>query len=146
MAIFYGMVGALAVGLALTRLGGFLALTPDGDQAPLADLAARIVRDLDSFRAPPSEAELARRRKPNLSARQQELLTLWGYPYVMEAFRFHITLTGRLPKAQALQTLAVLTPHLAPLLPAPFTITDLTLAGEDDAGLFHALQRFPLTG
>jgi len=133
-------------GLALTRLGGFLALTPAGDQAPLADLAAQVVRGLDSFRAPPSQAELARRRKPTLSARQQELLTRWGYPYVMEAFRFHITLTGRLPRAHAEQTLAALTPQLAPLLPAPFTITDLTLAGEDDAGLFHALQRFPLTG
>ena len=31
-----------------------------------------------------------------LTPRQRGYLERWGYPYVMEDFRFHMTLTGRL--------------------------------------------------
>ena len=133
-------------GLALNRIGSFLALTIVGDQTPLAALAGKVVEDLDTFRAPPTEAELARRRKSRLSPRQEALLAQWGYPYVMDEFRFHITLTGRLAKGEAEQVQTALTPHLAPLLPVPFTVRDLTLIGEDENGMFHEIQRFALSG
>jgi hypothetical protein len=87
--------------------------------AALADLAAATVAALDAFRAPPSEAELARRRKARLTERQEALLMQWGYPYVMEEFRFHLTLTGRLAPEAADQARAALDRHFAPLLPAP---------------------------
>ncbi|MBO9478535.1 DUF1045 domain-containing protein [Shimia sp. R11_0] len=131
--------------LTLSRLGSFLALKIDGDQTPLAALAARAVIELDRFRRPPSEAELARRRQANLSPQQEALLAQWGYPYVMEEFRFHITLTGRLGK-DAEQTQAALQPHIAPLLPQPFVVGSLTLMGEDDNQMFHEIQRYALTG
>lgn len=90
-------------GLKLAAIGGengaFLALVPDGPCPELEDLAARCVRDLDPFRALPSESELARRRARGLTPRQDELLTAWGYPYVFEQFRFHLTLTGRIADA-----------------------------------------------
>ena len=54
-------------GLQLSRLGSFLAFTARGDTASLNRLAATVVRDLDGFRAPLTEADLARRRKPNMS-------------------------------------------------------------------------------
>jgi len=133
-------------GLALARLGGFLALVPAGDTAGLAALAANCVRALDSHRAPPSEDELNRRRGNGLSAAQEENLTRWGYPYVMDEFRFHLTLTGRLPRAEAEVVQTVLAPLLAPLLPWPFVIRDLCLFGEDADGRFHLLSRHPLTG
>jgi len=132
--------------LALTRLGRFLALTPTGDQTALAGLAAACVRELDSFRAPASETELAKRRKARLSARQEALLLQWGYPYVMEEFRFHITLSGRLSAEDAEATRAALVPHIAPYLTKPFVLRQLTLCGEDDQGLFHELQRADLSG
>ena len=132
-------------GLTLARLGGFLALKIDGDQSPLARLAGAAVRELDRFRAPPSATELARRRKANLSDTQEALLAQWGYPYVMDEFRFHITLSGRLGK-DVDATMAALAPHLTPLLPRPFVIDSLTLVGEDDAGLFHEIQRHTLSG
>jgi hypothetical protein len=84
--------------LEVRRLGGFIAVVPTEPSAALADLAAATVAALDPFRAPPSEAELARRRKARLSDRQEALLMKWGYPYVMEEFRFHLTLTGRLDR------------------------------------------------
>lgn len=133
-------------GLELTRLGGFLALTATGDTTPLSTLAARVVQDLDHFRAPPSEAELIRRRKANLSSRQEELLTQWGYPYVMEEFRFHITLTGKMPRNQAETVRQQLAPVIAPLLPRPFVVGALCLVGEDTDGMFHLIHRYALSG
>lgn len=132
-------------GLALHSMGGFLALTPRGDTRALADLAATIVRDLDHFRAPPSAAETERRRKAGLTARQNASLAQWGYPYVMDDFRFHLTLTGKLPDSAAPQIEAALDRALAPLLPAPFDLRDLCLFGEDENGRFHLLDRYTLS-
>ena len=80
--------------LQVSRIGHFLALTPSQESADIAQLAATCVRALDHLRAPPSAAELAKRRSAGLSARQEALLGRFGYPYVLEEFRFHITLTG----------------------------------------------------
>ena len=134
-------------GLRLSRLGRFLALTPEGDAGALAALAGTVVRDLDSFRAPLTEAEIARRRPDRLSPAQRDLLDTWGYPYVFEEFRFHLTLTGPLPDdATAAAVEAALAPVLAPILPRPFTIASLCLFGEDADGRFHLLHRYALSG
>ena len=53
-------------------------------------------RRLDPFRAPLTPSERARRRPEDLDPRRRALLDRWGYPHVFEAFRFHMTLTGRL--------------------------------------------------
>ncbi len=133
-------------GLALTRLGRFLALTPTGDPAGLAALAFAAVKELDGFRAPATEAELDRRRQSGLTPRQEALLLQWGYPYVGEEFRFHITLSGPLSEADAETTASALAPHLTPLLPKPYVVQALTLCGEDSEGMFHELHRCALTG
>ena len=131
-------------GLELAQMGRFLALVPLGDRGALNTLAAEVVHQFDRFRAPLTEGELARRRAGTLSPGQEALLQQWGYPYVMEEFRFHLTLTGKLPKAQASATRDALLPHLAPLLPAPFTLDSLSLVGEDPDGRFRVLSRYPL--
>ncbi|MFT4150296.1 MAG: DUF1045 domain-containing protein [Paracoccaceae bacterium] len=133
-------------GLRLKNLDGFLALVPQGDPAPLCDLAAGVVRALDPFRAPLTEAEVARRRPERLTVRQRQLLDLWGYPYVMEEFRFHLTLTDRLEPEMAAQAETVLSAHFAPVLPAPFTVDELCLFGEAADGRFHLLHRYTLSG
>jgi len=87
------------VRLQLQALRGFLAWRLAGDaaaQAPMQALAAQAVRALDDWRAPPTQAELARRRRAPLDAAHEAMLARWGYPYVFEQFIFHITLTGRL--------------------------------------------------
>lgn len=135
-------------GLRLAPLGRFLALVPDpgdGTQATaLSDLAAGVVRGLDHRRAPEDAADLARRRGAGLDARGEELLQRWGYPHVMERFRFHITLTGRLARGDLAAVHDVLAARLGPLLPAGFTVDTLWLLGEDDAGLFHPVCPAPL--
>ena len=133
-------------GLTLANLHGFLALVPTGDEAALTELAAVVVEGTDDLRAPLTAAEVARRRPASLTERQRRLLDRWGYPFVMEEFRFHLTLTDRLPAERAAQVADVLAGHFAPVLPRPFVIEDLCLFGEDEAGRFHLLDRYALAG
>ena len=137
---------ARADGLRLSRIGRFLALVPAGDSAGIDALAAAFVTGLDPFRAPQSEADLARRRAAGLSPAQEAHLIRWGYPYVLDEFRFHMTLSGPLSDAEADDMERVLADQLAGLLPRPFTIADMTLAGEDADGRFHELSRHRLGG
>jgi hypothetical protein len=54
------------------------------------------VRDLQSFALPLTAEELTRRRKAELSPEQDKLLVDWGYPWVLDEFNFHFSLTGPL--------------------------------------------------
>lgn len=132
-------------GFELAALGGFLALVPRGDMAALQRVADACVQDLDAFRAPASEEEMARRRKAGLNARQDALLQKWGYPYVGEEFRFHMTLSGRLSTDDVSVWTARAKHHL-PDLPAPFIIDQIALCGERRDGCFELLHRYALAG
>jgi putative phosphonate metabolism protein len=139
-----GLAPVRLEGLQLTDPDGFLALTPAGDTGALDALAARVVADLDPFRAPAPPEETARRRAAGLTARQDALLERWGYPYVMEEFGFHMTLTGRLPADQRAAVAAALEGWLVPVLPRPFVIGHLALAGEGADGRFRRVARWAL--
>ncbi len=78
-------------------LGNFVALVPVKRIDPTASLAASCVLGLDDLRAALSEADLARRLAAPLNTREQELLRQYGYPYVLERFRLHFTLSGPVP-------------------------------------------------
>ncbi|MCU0829754.1 MAG: DUF1045 domain-containing protein [Tabrizicola sp.] len=131
-------------GLRLENLRGFLALTPMGCEAALLELGAAVVEVTNPLRAPLTAEDVARRRPDQLTPRQRHLLEIWGYPHVMEEFRFHLTLTDRLPDPEP--ALTALEAHFAPVLPRPFVIEDLCLFGEDAHGRFHLLHRYALTG
>lgn len=139
-----GLAPVVFDGLKLSRLGPFLAFTPVGDQTPLADLAGEVVMRLDEYRAPPSADELARRRKSKLNPEQERNLRDWGYPYVLDQFKFHLTLTGPLKDPQAV--MPHVAAHFEPVLPRPFVIDSLTLVGQRKDGMFQELHRYTLTG
>lgn len=133
--------------LTLADLKGFLAVVPRERSAALAALAADCVRDFDAFRAPPSEAELARRRRAGLDAAEEANLAAWGYPYVMERFRFHMTLTMRLAEDERAAVAASLAPLLEEALAAPLMAAGLALYGEPAPGAdFRLLRRYPFGG
>ncbi len=136
---------ACCEGLYLSRIGRFLALTPVGDTGGIERVAATCVRALDEWRAPPDAAELERRRRARLTERQDALLTRWGYPYVMEEFRFHMTLTGRVAPDEVDRWRETATAHM-PELPAPFELDAIALVGERKDGHFELIQRYTLTG
>jgi putative phosphonate metabolism protein len=125
-------------------LGPFLALLPDAPPAELHALEAACVTGLDAFRAPPNPSELERRRAAGLDPVEEENLRRWGYPYVLDRFRFHLTLTGPLPEATRMPLQEALTTALAPNLAAPVPVTEICRFSEADDGVFRLVRRFPL--
>jgi len=134
--------------LQVASLGGFLALVPSGPAPDLAALAAACVEHLDPFRAQASEAEVAKRRAAGLTPTQQALLDRWGYPYVMEAFRFHMTLTGQIADAgEHAAVAATLAGLFAPVLGAPEPVTGLAVFHQPDRKTpFRLIHRAPFGG
>lgn len=80
--------------LQLGIIDDFFCLRPVGPCSMLSEMAMDVVRIFDHFRKPASAGEITRRRAAGLTPRQDELLMQYGYPYVMEEYRFHLTLTG----------------------------------------------------
>ena len=133
--------------LALRDLKGFLALRETAPCPALHALADACVRELDSHRAPPSEAELERRRRAKLTARHEANLQAWGYPYVLEDWQFHVTLTRRLTDAEraAIEPRAIA--HFAASAALPRMVTELCLFTQAAPGApFLIAERFALKG
>src|SRR5262249_46661964 len=97
----------------------------------------------DKFRAPPDAAELAKRRAAGLTPAQDALLERWGYPYVFDEFRFHMTLTRRLNDEEQARIEPRLLPLVAPATAGPLLIDALSLfAQADRASPFRLIRRF----
>jgi hypothetical protein len=86
--------------LAVTFMHNFFCLRPTNSCQALQRIAADAVASFDEFRSPPGEEELARRRSAGLTPGQEKSLQEWGYPYLMDEFRFHLTLTGKIRDRQ----------------------------------------------
>lgn len=80
--------------LQVTNMGRYMALMPRYSSEDLHGLADRCVRNFDAYRKPESDQEMDKRRKAGLNSLQEQYLVTWGYPYVLKAFRFHLTLAG----------------------------------------------------
>jgi putative phosphonate metabolism protein len=138
---------AVLVGeLVLRELGSFIALVPASPRPLLDRLAQTCVRDFDRFRAPMSEQERARRLVPALSDRQIENLVRWGYPYVFEDFRFHMTLTGKLALQKRSKAFRFLCGKFEQLSDATaLTVDQIVVAKQDHkASPFQILKVAPL--
>jgi putative phosphonate metabolism protein len=129
-----GTAAAVIPQLTLARLGGFFALVPGAQAAGLHALADDVVMAFDDFRAPATDAELARRNQAALTPRQRELLSAWGYPYVLDEFGFHLTLTDRIPREQRPAVERVLTDWFAELLGADMPVDALGVFTEAEPG------------
>ncbi|MDW5442413.1 DUF1045 domain-containing protein [Polaromonas sp. SM01] len=98
--------------LRVATLGNFVALIPHTIPGGLQALADACVTGLDHFRAPLLEADLRRRRTEQLDERETELLDLYGYPYVLERFRLHLTLTGPVDADTAQRVTQAVSTHI----------------------------------
>lgn len=124
----------LLSGLAPTRIDGFLALTPRGPAPDLDRFAGEVVTVFDRFRAPLSDSEIQRRNPDALSPEEFRNLLQWGYPYVFESFRFHMTLTGRVSDADLPRMRAAIDEVFAPVLERPAIVDGLALFVEPEPG------------
>jgi hypothetical protein len=121
-------------------IAGFVAFLPDPPAPALNRLADDCVTAFDRFRAPPSPAELARRRAAGLTPAQETHLARWGYPYVFDQFRYHMTLSARLASPERARIRDWLELQLAPLIEAPMAL-ELALFVETVSGGPFALRR-----
>jgi putative phosphonate metabolism protein len=132
--------------LGVERIGSFFALTPIASSSePVSALAADLVRRFDRLRAPPSAAEIERRNPEKLSPGQRRNLERWGYPYVFDDFRFHMTLTGPVPEESRAAMQRLLETRFRPLIEQPVTIDALSLFVEaTPPGDFLVKRQSPL--
>ena len=127
-------------------ISGFIAVIPGEHSSELDQLAADCVRDFDAFRAPLSDGDRARRNPAKLSERQRDYLDRWGYPYVMEEFRFHMTLTGRLDAERRGPIIEMLRQRFAALNLDTLAIDRIALFRQENAAArFHVIDEWPLT-
>jgi putative phosphonate metabolism protein len=133
--------------LAVFDLDGFLALRETAPCPALRTLADAAVEMLDRCRQPPGEAELARRRRSGLSPRQEAMLQRWGYPYVFEEWRFHVTLTRRLTPAEKALVLPAVTDFLDAAPSRPRRVEHVVLFTQSAPGQpFRVAERLTLKG
>ncbi len=124
--------------LAVERIDGFFALVPERPLAELERFADDVVIAFERFRAPLSEAEIGRRGPENLTPVEVRNLLQWGYPYVFESFRFHMTLSGRVGHAEAPRLRQVIEAAFSPLLARPVPVDGIAVFVEPEPGApFH---------
>lgn len=129
----------------VTTIDGFRALVPDTERpSALSELAAEAVKVFDEFRAPLSQADVRRRRPERLTDRQRELFERWGYPHVLEEFRFHLTLTDAVPAERGAEIDAALDEHFAQVSGIDVPLTAIAICAEPAPGAaFELLSVHP---
>jgi hypothetical protein len=120
--------------LEVAAIGAFIALRPRDESGALGELAQACVEHFGPWRAALSDEEIQRRRPERLTARQRELLDLYGYPYVAEQYRFHMTLTGPLDPAARVLALSGLADRTAAMAAAPVVADHIALLRQDSTG------------
>lgn len=133
--------------LVLGQLGPFFALVPGSASPELQALASDCVTVFDRFRAPLDEQDIARRRPERLTASERRNLMAWGYPYVLDDFRFHMTLTGPVEHDDQPAMRAAIDAHFTGLLDRARDIDALSLFIEPARGAPFTLHHMvPLAG
>lgn len=127
------------------QLGPFFALQLEEPSLQLEGVAADIVRKFDHFRAPMSKEDFERRKPEKLSISQRRNLIDWGYPYIFEDFRFHMTLSDPIENGLADDYHTALKEHFGAHLKNPCKFTALSIFVEPERGAPFVLHRqFPL--
>jgi hypothetical protein len=129
--------------LGVARINNFFCLRPVSDSEAVHSLAAEVVQRFDYFRQPAEEKELARRRSAGLNDRQEHLLLKWGYPYVLDEFRFHLTLTGKIENERQVEPLRCeLLSRFNPVIEEPVSFDGLSLFVQQGNSPFAEYKRF----
>lgn len=137
--------GELSVGVVASGDGrAFVALKPQGALRELRAFEASVVRGFDRLRAPFAAGGRERRGSAGLTPRQAYYLDAWGYPYVLDEFRPHFTLTNAIGDADRVARLLEWEFGLRVASHA-LRVDALTLFGQSEPGCeFRILRRFPL--
>ena len=143
---FAGTQRPFDIRLTLALFGRFLALVLSEPQPAMHALAAACVRRFDLFRAPLTAEDRERRHPEQLIEPQVALLDEWGYPFVLDQFQFHMTLTGALDHEDRARLEPVLRGFLSSV-PLATTVDAVVLCRQDGPNERFIIQRsFPFAG
>jgi Protein of unknown function (DUF1045) len=140
-----GITTPADIALRPALMGRFVALraASEADEAILRDVAASALRALAACRTRASSEDVERRIVPGMSARQIALLREWDYPYVMDEFRFHMTVASSLDSPAAQEAVAAeWRTRIESLGPLPFNGAALFVEKEPGAD-FTLWKRLP---
>jgi hypothetical protein len=141
-ALVHYMVPFEAPRFTVARLDGFLALVEATPSAPLRALADACVVGLDHHRVGES-ADLVAKRAVGLDAVGEVYLRRFGYPYVLERWRFHMTLSERLSMPHPIEAAAL--QYFGVACAMPRMIDSVAIYSESAQGAtFELVTRIPL--
>ncbi len=130
----------------VNEIGDFIAVVPSLRSTELEQLARRRRQRVRRFSRAADPGGSCAPQAEHLTPRQRDHLDRWGYPYVMEEFRFHMTLTGRLPDERRGTVLAELRRRFAALRLAELAIDAIAVFWQQDAkSQFRIVERYKLT-
>lgn len=126
-------------------VAGFVAIVERSPSPALAKLAGRCVTALDCFRDALTLEERNKRLAAGLDADQIANLDRYGYPYVLDQFRFHMTLTsGRAPE-QRERVHGVLADAFTRLPPGPMRVDRIALCHQAyPSACFQVIDSVPM--
>jgi putative phosphonate metabolism protein len=126
--------------MTLSLVGRFLALVLAEPSPAMDELATACVRRFDLFREPLTPEDRERRHPDQLTAQQVANLDEWGYPFVLEDFQFHMTLSGALESRDRAKLEPVLR-DIAAEVPLTTTVDSLALFRQEGPNDRFILQR-----
>ncbi|MEM8580764.1 MAG: DUF1045 domain-containing protein [Pseudomonadota bacterium] len=134
-------------GLHLCADNGHLSLKPIGDTLELFRMGHVVDRVFAEFRDPAAKDDgRALRRRSELTTQQMQAVIDPRPPMRTPDTPVEFALSSPLPKSEVEDIRRRLLPVLTPHLPKPYRVQSLTLCGEDAAGWFHVIHRYPLVG
>ena len=105
-----------------------------------------ILLDISQYYPPLHQKEIDKRRMSNLTTREDKNLLNWGYPYVFNDFRFHITLTEKIQcKSEREFMVSAASSHFSGSLENTIKVSSISLfVQESSEADFLQIQQFAL--
>ena len=127
--------------LIIKKLGNFIGLIPTNNLKVNA-VSNKFVEELDYLRDELSENEIKKRKPHKLTSNQKQMLFKWGYPYVFDEFKFHLTLTSKLNVVEIDDVLRSLQNILKQVNLNKISFNNICIFGQKSDEKFYFVQRF----
>ena len=149
---FYDVISHIAAqhsrfkikGLKIVYSKKFTLITSRKPNKLLINLENDLVKHLDTFRAELNKTEIKKRIPDSLTFKQNKYLKEWGYPFVLDQYKFHMTLmnqnNNKLSNKQKLELEKLIYKISNNLL----EFNEISLLGENKNGYFEEIKRFKL--
>ncbi len=132
--------------IVLRPIDRFLALVPEVQSAELSLFAADCVAAFEPFRAPLRAEDREKRIAGGLTSHQLELLDRYGYPFVMDEFELHMTVSDQLHGDEHDVVRPAAENWFAPVIGKELLLDRLALFHEAEPGAaFMRVADFPLS-